>query len=67
MNDFTVTNLIVMLDREFEKTIEKITRNDQKLEQTGDYREIAKIASENAELSDYANTLFELAQQVLGV
>jgi hypothetical protein len=66
MNGFTTINLILTLDQAFDKTIANIARNAQKLANTSDYREIAEIASENAELSEYANSLFVLAQKIIG-
>ena len=65
MNKFTKANLIMMLDQEFDKTLLAIADKKSKMESTGNFREIATLASEAAELEDYANTLFNMAQEIL--
>ena len=47
------TRLILMLDREFDKTVESIANKKFLMSRTGDFREIATLASEAAELEEY--------------
>ena len=61
------TRLILMLDREFDKTVESIANKKFLMSRTGDFREIATLASEAAELEEYLETLFNMAQEILGV
>ena len=61
------TRLIIMLDREFDKTVESIANKKYLMDRTGDFREIAVLASEAAELEEYLETLFNMAQEILGV
>ena len=61
------TRLILMLDREFDKTAESIANKKFLMNRTGDFREIAALASECAELKEYLETLFNMAQEILGV
>jgi hypothetical protein len=61
------TRLILMLDREFDKTVESIANKKALMERTGDFRMIAELASEAAELEDYLEILFGMAQEILGV
>ncbi len=66
MDNSTKIRLIRMLDREFDKTIESIFNKQKLMERTRDSRAIAQYASAAAELEDYANTLFIMAQKILG-
>jgi hypothetical protein len=61
------TRLILMLDREFDKTVESIINKKALMERTGDFREIATLAAEAAELEEYLGILFNMAQEILGV
>ena len=61
------TRLILMLDREFDKTVTSIANKKALMERTGDFRRIAEYASEAAELEDYLEILFNMAQEILGV
>jgi hypothetical protein len=61
------TRLILMLDREFDKTVESIANKKKLMDRTSDFRSIAQYASEAAELEEYLEVLFNMAQEILGV
>jgi hypothetical protein len=61
------TRLILMLDREFDKTVGNIANKKALMERTGNFKEIATLASEAAELEEYLEVLFNMAQEILGV
>ena len=65
MSEFIKTNLIIMLDREFDRTIARIARKERKIAETPSFREKAKLANEAAELEDYANQLYNMALEIL--
>ena len=65
MNNSTKTRLILMLDREFDNTIESIANKQQLMNTSFSYREKAEYAAQAAELEAYAETLLNIALQVL--
>ena len=65
MSEFIKTNLIIMLDREFDRTIARIARKERKIAETPSFREKSRIAAEAAELEDYANQLYIMAKEIL--
>ena len=67
MNNSTKTRLIFMLDREFDKTFENIMNKKKLMDRTGNFKEIATLASEAAELEDYLETLLNMALKIMEV
>ena len=59
------TRLILMLDREFDKTVEEITYKKRLMERTGNFKRIAELASEAAELEAYLEVLFNMALEIV--
>jgi hypothetical protein len=65
MKDSVKTKLILMLDREFDKTIDSIATKSALMDRSRSFTQKAQYAQEAAELEEYASVLFNLAQQIL--
>lgn len=59
------TRVILMLDHEFEKTVDDLVNIKKQIQQTNDFRMIAALAIKAAELEDYADVLLGQMQEVL--
>jgi hypothetical protein len=65
MNNSTKARLIMMLDREFDKTVVSIFNKQQLMDKSRSFHEKAKYAAEAAELESYLGTLLTMAEQIL--
>ena len=65
MKSSTKTRLILMLSREFDKTFENIMNKKAMMDRTGNFKEIATLASEATELEEYLETLFNMALEIM--
>lgn len=65
MDSFIKTKLIIMLEQEFDKTVANITNIQKLVDRSKSFTEKAKHVVRQAQYEEYANTLFNLAQQIL--
>ena len=65
MNSFIKTELITLLGQEFDKTVVSIANVQKLVDRSRSFTEKAKHVARQAQLEEYANTLYNLAQQIL--
>lgn len=59
------TRLILMLDREFDKTVESLANKKALIDRADSFKEVATLAAEALELEEYLETLFNMALEIL--
>ena len=65
MDNFIKTKLITLLDQEFDKTVANIAGIQKLVDRSKSFTEKAKHVARQAQYEEYANTLYNLAQQIL--